>query len=157
MPIRILAALAALFLAACNPMAQVDGAGEQIARFHADYNKGDAVALYDRTAPEFREVTTGEDMQALVETIAARLGKVESSDRDGINISSDNGQTITVITMASQFEQGEATETFTFLGTGDDMALAGWNVDSPVFAQDLPAETTNEADLANEPEAALAE
>ena len=54
--------------------------------------------------------------------------------------------------MKTQFAKGEGTETFTFYGSGDDMRLVGWHVDSPNF-MDVPAEAVTEV----EPEAAAAE
>ena len=140
----IFAALFALFLAACNPMAQLDNSEQQIARWHETYNDGDARALYGQTGDMFRDVTTPEQMDDLVALVSERMGKVESTEREGFSINTDNGVTTTVVTMKTQFEKGESTETFTFHGTGEEMALVGWNVDSPNFLgpPPVPAEET---------------
>lgn len=127
------AALAALLLAACNPMAQLNEAEAQVESFHDTYNEGDARALYGLTGEPFREVTSAQDMVDLVALVDERMGKVVSSEREGININSDNGTTTTTVTMKTEFEKGEATETFIFMGSGEDMGLVGWNVDSPNF------------------------
>ena len=121
-------------------MAQLNNAEEMIEEFHATYNEGDAGTLYGRTGEEFKEVTTPEQMDELVVYVTERMGKVLSTEREGININSNNGVTKTVITMKTEFEKGEAMETFTFMGTGEDMGLVGWNVDSPNFAKPAPVE-----------------
>ncbi len=147
----LIAALAGLLLAACNPMAQLEGAEQQIAEFHATYNEGDARALYGATAQEFRDVTPIGDMNELVAFVTERMGKVESAERAGFNVNSENGVTRTTVTMTTQFEKGEATETFVFQGGGEDMGLVGWNVDSPNFQDDADqqAEAEGETEVAD--------
>ncbi|MEP3422114.1 MAG: DUF3887 domain-containing protein [Erythrobacter sp.] len=145
MPIKIIAAACfALLLSACNPMAQLESSKEQVTQFHAVYNDGDARTLYGMTAPEFRDVTSIEQMNELVAYVTEKMGKVESAERAGFNIDSQNGETQTIVTMTTQFEKGEATETFTFKGTGDDLGLTGWNVDSPNFQDDAEPESVQE-------------
>lgn len=129
----IIAALAALLLAACNPMAQLNEAEAQVENFHDTYNEGDARALYGLTGEGFREITSAEQMDGLVALVNARMGKVVSTEREGININTDNGITMTTVTMKTQFEKGEALETFIFTGSGEEMGLVGWNVDSENF------------------------
>jgi len=154
MPFRLFAAtLFALFLSACNPMEQVDEANQSIEAWHETYNSGDARALYGQTAQEFREVTSIDQMNQLVELVTDRMGKVQSSERSGININTTNGVTTTVVTMATVFEKGEGTETFTFQGTGDDTKIVGWNVDSPAFLA-VPEDAVTTVDA---PEEASAE
>ena len=145
-------ALFALLLTACNPMAQLDDATAAVERFHTTYNAGDARALYGQTGDEFREVTPPEAMDALVAHVTDRMGKMESTERDGFNINTNNGVTTTVVTMSTMFEKGEATETFTFRGTGEDLRLVGWNVDSPNFqaAPEPATEPESEAETAAE-------
>ena len=148
------AALFALFLAACNPMAQLDGSETTISEFHETYNSGDAQALYALTSDEFRSATTPEQMQALVDLVTERMGAVQSTEREGFNINTNNGLTETKVTMKTQFAKGEGTETYTFYGSGDELRLVGWHVDSVNF-MDVPAEAVTE--VAEEPAAEAAE
>lgn len=145
MPIRnFVTAFAMLFLlAACNLMEQVDVIDERIEQWHSTYNSGDAQALYALTGEAYREATSPEQMDGLVVLVTERMGKVESSERTNTNINMDNGVTTTVVDLATVFEKGEATETMTFLGTGEETRLVGWNVDSPNFV-DVPAEAVTE-------------
>ena len=149
------AALLALFLAACNPMDQLEEGEQSIDRFHEIYNEGNPRALYGLTAEEFRQVTSPEQMEGLVSLVTEKMGKVESTERSGFNVNTNNGLTVTTITMTTQFEKGEGTETFTYYGTGEDQRLVGWNVDSPNFLEEPPAEAITEVEA--EPASAPAE
>lgn len=128
-----LAGFLLLFLAACNPMAQLDKSEEWIAEWHATYNKGDAQALHSLTSDEFQEATTAPQMEELVSLVESRMGQFESAERSGFNINTENGVTETVVTIDSTYELGEAVETFTFLGTDENFRLIGWHVDSVNF------------------------
>lgn len=142
---QLAAALIALLLAACNPMAQLDGAEEQITRYHATYNSGDTRALYGLTSEEFRGATTLEQMEGLVALVSERMGPVQSTERASFNLNSDNGLTVSTIVMTTQFEKGEGTETYVFHGTGEDLRLVSWHVDSPNF-EDVPVAEEAEAE-----------
>ncbi|MHA7818620.1 MAG: hypothetical protein ACX930_03115 [Erythrobacter sp.] len=150
------AALSALLLAACNPMEQLDVGEERIAKFHETYNAGDSRALYGLTGEEFREATTAQQMDGLVATVNDRMGAVESTERSGFNINTNNGQTVSTVTMITEFEKGEGTETYTFLGTGEKMRLVGWHVDSPNFL-DVPSEAMTVVSSEGEPQTEAAE
>ncbi len=153
----LLALFAPLFLAACNPMAQLDGAESKIAQFHKVYNDGDARVLYGMTGEQFRAATTPQQMDELIALVAGRMGKVESSERAGFNINSDNGVNMTVVTMTTQFEKGEAEEVFTFQGSGEEMQMVGWNVESDNFLNEAEGAAEDSAPEASEPEAQAAE
>jgi len=151
MPIKTFAAAClALILAACNPMEKLEVAEAEIAQFHEVYNTGDAAALYEQTGEEFRSVTTPEQMGELVELVTDKMGAVESTERSGFNINSDTDETLTTVTMTTAFAKGEGVETFTFYGSGDDLRLVGWNVDSPNFLEEgqVPDEAVTEPEPA---------
>ncbi len=146
MPIKtVAAAFIALLLAACNPMEQLDVAEQKIAQFHETYNAGDSRALYGRTAQEFRDITTPEQMDELVVLVTERMGAVQSTERSGFNVNAGTGETTTTVTMTTTFAKGEGKETFTFYGSGDELRIVGWNVDSPNFA-DAEAEEVPEGE-----------
>ena len=148
-------------LAACNPIANLSDAKERIADFHALYNEGDAVRLYGKTGPTFRNETSAQEMRNLFTVISTRLGRIETSEQVNFNVATNNGVTQTVVVMQTQFERGEGIETFTFLGGGDSFELAGWNVDSPRLAltvDDLEPrniEIRPQADMTDGPSAVL--
>ena len=123
-------AIAALFLTACNPVENLDTGDNRIADYQNEYSEADVDALWRMVGPEFREVTSREQFDDLVAVLQARLGAIESSSREGFNVNTNTGGTVTVVQMLTQFEQGQGLETYTFRGNGDDMQLIGWHVNS---------------------------
>lgn len=134
MKIRMfLAAAAALLLAACNPGAQMEEAKGQIDKFHALYNAGDAKGFYRAGGQTLSKVAKPEQVEATITLISARLGKIRSSEQVGFNTAFNNGASSVTITMRTRFECGEGTETFVFNGSGENMELFAWNVNSPLL------------------------
>lgn len=124
-------AAAMLALAACNPVANLNGADGQIAKIHAAYSRGDAGAIYAMTGPQFRASFTRAQMDQLVDVLNVRLGAVRSSERVNFNVNTNSDGTFTTIIMATQFAKGAGQENFVFSGDGDKMKLEGWHVQSP--------------------------
>lgn len=128
---RSICVAALIIIAACNPLANLDGAETKIERFQNTYNSGDVDGLYDMMGETFREVFTREEFDELFALFDARLGPIVESTRDGFNVNTLNGFTTTVVTMQTRFEQGEGVETYTFHGHGEDVEIVGWHVNSP--------------------------
>ena len=145
-----------ILLAACNPVANLGSGDEKVERFHQLYNKSDVESMWQFIGPKFKEVTTRQQLADLVEVLQARLGPVKSSERVNFNVNSSPGGTTTVIQMNTQYELGEGSEVFTFLGNGEDMQLVGWNVNSPRLMI-TPDDLKNSSPLDEESEAAPGE
>ena len=128
-----LALAAALLLAACNPGAQVADAKVEIEALQALYNKGDAKGFYVAGGDTLHKAAPREQLEGMMALIDARLGRIRSSKQTGFKTAFKNGATFTTITMQTSFERGEGTETYLFEGSGKDMKLAGWNVNSPLL------------------------
>jgi hypothetical protein len=120
----------ALVIGACNPVAQLNTGEEKVEEFQQVYSAGDFDRLYSMTAPLFRETTSREDFQDLVDMLQLRLGDVQSSTRQGFNVNANPQGTFTTVTMQTTFDLGVGMETYIFHGEGEDMRLAGWNVNS---------------------------
>lgn len=142
----IFVGMAALLLAACNPFSQMDDADAQIETFHAHYSSGDFDAIYQMAAPEFRESVSQDGWNELMQFVSAGLGAAEDSSQTGFNINTDNGVTSTTITRETSFALGEGTETFTFTGSGEDMRLIGWEVQSETLEKPADGEPADAAD-----------
>jgi hypothetical protein len=123
-----LVAATSLAVAACNPVAQIGEADSQIDQFHEHYAAQDSAAIYAMTAPEFREVTSEAEWAAIMGHTYQVLGPVADSSQTSFNINTNNGVTTTVVVRDTTFANDEGTETFTFFGTGEGMALGGYNV-----------------------------
>lgn len=127
----LLVLCAAMGLAACNPMANLDEAEKQINRFEKAYSAGDADRLWSMTGDTWKETGPRADFDNMNEVLSARLGAIVSSERSNFKVNSTNGLTTTVVVMDTDFEEGEGQQTYTFHGGGEDMELVGWNVVSP--------------------------
>jgi len=129
----ILAGLMALVLTACNPVAVMDDTSGAIEQFHDHWNAGNADAIWNATHRDFREGPSKEEFRAAMAQFADILGDVESSERDGFNINTENGVTTTVITMDTQFANGEGIEQFTYRTQGDEQRLIYYYVESELL------------------------
>lgn len=139
---------AALALAACNPVANLNAGDSQVAKFHAAYARGDAGAIYAMTGPQFRATTSRAQMDELVDVVKVRLGAVRSSERTSFNINTNPAGTFTTIIMSTHFTKGDGQENFVFSGKGDEMKLEGWHVQSPnlmLTADDIADERSGTA------------
>lgn len=136
----ILAGLAALILTACNPMEVMDETEGAIAQFHDDWNAGNADAIWATTHREFREGPSQEEFRAAMAGFAQVLGDVESSERQGFDINTSNGVTTTVITMNTQFANGEGIEQFTYRDQGETQRLVYYYVESDLLNGIKPGE-----------------
>lgn len=123
--------LSALVLSACNPIENLGEAEDQIDRFHSLYSNGKADEMYLMGSRRFRDATPLATLEGTVSVVRERLGKVESSEREGFNVNTTTAGTTTIVTMKTRFELGEGTETYTFIGNGENMQIEGWNVTSP--------------------------
>jgi hypothetical protein len=127
----VLAALPILAISACNPAANLGDADQRIEQFHAGYERGDRASLYAMTGPQFRSAASQAQFEEMLEVVKVRLGKFQTSERISFNVNSTTNGTFTSVKMKTAFAKGEATEDFVFRGSGDDMLLEGWHINSP--------------------------
>lgn len=146
------ASAAAVTLAACNPVAQYNQADESIEAFHQAYSEQDLDALWAMAGPALREDVTRQEWDGLVTMVHGRLGAVEDTSHNNININSSNGLTTTTVIRDTTFANAEGVETFTFYGTGEDMVLNGWRVNSDaLIGATLPVSPPGRAAAINKP------
>lgn len=151
MIVRIFLSLAgALLLAACNPAAQVEDAQARVRQFQADYNRGDAEVLYDSVGEAWRKTSPPAQLEAQLALINARLGQIESTEQVGFNAGFNNGLTTTQVVMKTTFEKGVAEEVYLFHGSGKDMEVVGWKVNSPLL-QLSPEDVSKLTESADKP------
>ncbi len=127
---KFLVVLVSFVLVACNPMQVMEQADSEIAVFQDRWNDGDVDAIWKMVHPDFRKDMPRDEFNEVFEGFKGALGAVESSKREGFNINTNNGVTTTVITMRTQFANGEGMERFTLLDRGDTQKIVGYFVDS---------------------------
>ncbi len=129
----LIAALATVLLAACNPLAVANTSDQEIDRFHQRWNAGQLDTIWRTAHPEFRTGPTKEQFINIMTLMGDALGDTVETEREGIQINTANGTTTTQIQMRTTFANGEGLETFTLRGEGDALQLLYYNVQSPLL------------------------
>lgn len=150
---KIFAVVAALLLAACNPFAVMEGADEEISAFHTAFNANQWEAIWNEADDEFRTITPRAKFDETMNNMRAAMGEWQSGEQTGFNINTDNGRTTTEIIYNSTFANGTATETFLFVGEGEEMALLGWNIEQQTGAAAAAPAAEAPADATGKPAA----
>ena len=143
---RMMPALAATMLAACNPFAQAEGAREQVDLFHERLNAGNDKAIWTNAGAEFREATSQEDFARLLGTIHKSLGDAGETSQAGMRVNTNTQGTFTTLQMETTFERGKGLETFMFRGSGDSLQLIGYNINSPEMMSAVFEKYTDQPD-----------
>ena len=127
--LKMVVALGGLALAACNPMAQADGADELAEQFHEDFSAGNFDKIWAEASDEFREGTPRTEFDAAFNNLRQFYGEYQGGSREGISLNTNNGVTTTEIGMSTTYANSRANESFIFIGTGEEMALLNWNIE----------------------------
>ncbi len=96
-------------------------------------NAGDYASLYASLHPKFQEGTTQDQFATFAKGVTDVLGKYKSKSVRGINMQANGGVTQTVASYLAQFENGDATVTFTIM----DSKVLGVNFFSPLLESTL--------------------
>ncbi|MEM1194873.1 MAG: hypothetical protein AAGH57_02115 [Pseudomonadota bacterium] len=124
------ATLATLSLAACNAAANFEEAQQQVEIYQSHFSNGELDEMYAMYSLDYRQLKSLEEFGDTIASIKTRLGSIETTQQQGLNITTTLDGTVTTVIMQTQFEQGEGTETYTFVGPGEEMAIYAWNVSS---------------------------
>ena len=116
---------------ACNPGNNLDEAADQIDRFQNLFSNGYSDEMRLMGSPNYRKTISAESLDLTVAFLKRRLGSIERSERESFSINTTPQETRTVVVMATRFELGAGTETYTLVGNGEMMRIEGWRVDSP--------------------------
>ena len=130
---RYISALSAFIflLTACSDTLQGKGVAEpEVAHFHQLLQSKDFETIYDNAAPEFRSAVPKKKVLALFAAIDRKLGPVMKSKQINWGVNTQNLVTTVTLVYASKFQEGDATETFTFYVSNGKPALAGYNIAS---------------------------
>ena len=102
----------------------------QIAVFHKRLDAGEYDEIYYDAAGEFRKATSKEKMNELLSAINRKLGAVQASAVTNWRVTTRNRTTYVVLVSETRFENGSGTETFTFIVSGSNADLIGYNINS---------------------------
>ena len=102
----------------------------EVARFHDRLKARDFEGLYASTSAEFKAATSKSQILALFEAIDRKLGPMQGTKQINWNVNTHNMVTTVVLVYATKFQDGEATETFTFRVNDKVPELLGYNISS---------------------------
>jgi hypothetical protein len=129
---RLLLASSILFLlAACSDTINGKGIAEPaVAQFHEKLNLGDFESIYEDASAEFKAAVPREKILQLFGAITRKLGPLQEPKLINWNVNTRNLKTVVVLVQDSKFEEGQATETFTFRVDDEKAELIGYNISS---------------------------
>ncbi len=127
---KTFAMAAVLVLSGCGSQQSVDNAKAAVSVFHADLDAANINSIWADTAPAFRETTDRKQLGSFLLAVNRKLGKVRRSEQVGWQMNTTTQGSFVVLQMQTEFERGPAQETFTFLRDGEQLRLAGYNVNS---------------------------
>jgi hypothetical protein len=123
--------MAWLLLSGCSDTINGKAIAEpEVARFHERLKTRDFEGLYESTSSEFKAAAPKTQILALFEAIDRKLGALEETKQINWNVNTYNLVTTVVLVYSTKFQDGEATETFTFRIKDNVPELLGYNISS---------------------------
>jgi hypothetical protein len=130
---RLPAALIALGLILCGCGKSREAAVAATEQFRARVGGGRYGEIYRDATTAFRDSATEPEFIKMMDAVAKKLGKFRSASPRGWNVNMGTAGRIVTLAFTSEFEKGRAVETFVWKGRGDEMALQGYNINSPAL------------------------
>ncbi len=108
--------------------------GESAAvQFHNQFNAGQYKEIYNQADEGFRKAAKESDVIALLEAVRRKLGTVKQSNQNGWSVNSTPTGTTVTLQYNTEFTEGNATEQFVFVVSGDKAVLYKYNINSPLL------------------------
>lgn len=127
-----------VLIAGCGFTKSKQIAAKSVNTYHQQFNQGRFEAIYSSATAEFRSNTPESEFRKYFQAIRRKLGVFKSSTEAGWRMNQGTNGTIFVLTYNSQFEGGNAIETFAFAISGESAALASYNINCPTLVLDSP-------------------
>jgi len=127
---RMILAIAVIGLAGCLAADDLPAANQAVTRFHQMLDAGQFQQIYDQSATEMRQATTGPKLVALLAAVNRKLGTVKSTAQQGWNDQINPGGHFLTIGYKTSFARADGVETFTFRIADKQAKLVGYNINS---------------------------
>lgn len=129
---RYLAPIVAVaMLSGCGLKESFKDADAAVVRFHSALDAEQWQAIWNTTAPQFRQVSKQTDFHRILEAVHRKLGKVKQTKQVGWNANAGTSGSTLTLTMETSFEHGSGTEQFVYTRAADQsLKLAGYNIQS---------------------------
>ena len=127
--------IASILLSSCgdtikDTMKGKSVAEPQIAEFHKKLDAGQYEEIYNAAAEEFKKNVTKEKMTRILSAISRKLGTVKSKKIVNWHVNTRNLTTHVILVSETEFEKGTGTETFSFIVSGSNAKMVGYNINS---------------------------
>ncbi len=126
----ILAILAISLASACGIKQAFGDSDAKISVFHADLDDERFDEIWKETSPMFRKSGSEKEFQQLLAAVHRKLGKVQSSKQNNWRMNTTPQGTFVMVARDTKFEKGSAQESFTYVREGEELLLAGYNINS---------------------------
>jgi len=127
----LLSAMMVLSLGGCSDTINGKGMAEpEVAQFHKRLKAREFEQMYDSADAEFKSSTSKDKVVALFSAIDRKLGALQDTREINWSVNTRNMVTTVVLVYQSKFNEGEATETFTFNVDDNKALLTGYNISS---------------------------
>ena len=101
--------------------------------FHNQFNAGQFKEIYDQADIAFRKSAKEDEVVALLEAVRRKLGTIKQSNASGWRVNATPTETTVRMQYNTEFTEGNATEQFIFLVSGDKAILYNYNINSPLL------------------------
>ena len=123
-------------VAGCSFTKSKQIAEKAVDTFHQQFNETQFGAIYSGATASFKAGATEADFFKLIQAIRGKFGSFQSGSEAGWRTNATTDGTFVILTYSSQFERGKATETFTFVISGESATLQSYNINSPALISD---------------------
>jgi len=126
----LLLAACALAFVGCALTDGVAVAENAVVVFHDQYAAGIFGEMYDAGSDDLRATATRDDFMTTMASLRTKLGSMRETKRTGFNARVGSDGTFVVLEYVTEFENGTATEEFTWEISGGRAKLLGYSVDA---------------------------
>lgn len=119
--------------AACSLTKGKEQAERAVERFHNQFNAGQYQEIYQQGDAKFKEAVTEAEFVQLLEAIRRKLGTVGNSMQTGWRVNATTMGTVAMVGYDVHFSEGQGTEQFSFLISGEQASLLRYDVNSPLL------------------------
>jgi hypothetical protein len=122
-----------LAAAACNPAKNLQTGDTAVTTFHQQYNQQQFAAIYAGSDAALKEASPEPDFTRFIAAVRRKLGAERTAKRTGWNVQAATGGSFVTLTYDTQFEKGDAAETFRLRISGGKAQIMGYNITSPAL------------------------
>ncbi|HED36626.1 MAG TPA: DUF3887 domain-containing protein [Ignavibacteria bacterium] len=122
-----------LNMCSCSVDFNTDKSDQAVKDFRNYYNNKEFEEIYKKSSEAFKRNASYEKFEKYMNGIYKKLGAFKKSKDNGWNVNNNLSGKNVKLGFISQFEEGEATETFTFVENNDIALLQHYNIQSEKF------------------------